>query len=742
MPIPLSSPDFYAQHSPFGAFASFTLGRLGHKGGFGLELCGPADQDVYIGRVQNGNAVALPFYARAQGNEAAAYTGDTEPGTRARSGGWQTFASNQITRTMGWATDSWQAENLTFTLLSPFGAIPALETLGDNELRRHLCPAILAEVTLDNTESDTEAWAFFGVGGGDPYRPLSDYDKDLPGFACQTQWGFAVQTGPNASHKPGDIREVASWNIQAAVTAACENPDKPADLHRLANRGTVLLRVPPRQTRTYTLALGFYRGGVATSGIAASYLYSRIFADIEAVLSYATAFADVYKKCAHDRDRELDSTSLSPDRKALLAHATHSYYGATMMLHDEKNAVARAPFAPPPPNAFLHRPLWVVNEGEYKMLNTFDLTVDHAFWEMRYHPWSLKNTLDLFVSRYSYRDEVQNALDPARPTFQGGISFTHDMGVANQFSPPGYSSYERANLDDCFSYMTQEQLCNWCLCAALYGLPNLPKNKGDVLWLAARRSILHECLHSLCARDSAKSETEDGVMSLDSSRCEIGAEITTYDSLDPSLGQARANLYIAVKCWAAYLALSRCFQVLGEGDKAAEAEEQAARAAATVTAEWNTDEGVFPAVFEKENPGWHAKIVPAIEGLAYPPLWGDSGAVSEGGPYGELVCLLRRHLQTVLVSGVCVDATSGGIRLSSSADNTWMSKIFLNQWVAENVLHTPLSPDYDTAHLKWQTDGACRDFAFTDQVRASDGGDLGSRYYPRGVTAVLWLPPA
>ena len=701
-----------------------------------MELSGPADQDVYIGRVQNGKAAAFPFYAQAGGDEAQAYTG--EQNSDAQAHGWRTFAPEQITRTMGWATDSWQAENLTFRLLSPFGPIPALETLGDNELRRHLCPVILGEITLDNTASETEAWAFFGVGGGDPYRPLSDYDKDLPGIACQTQWGFAVQS---AGFETGDIREVMSWQIQEAVVSACANPDKPSDLHRLANRGAVLLRVPAGQTRTYTIALGFYRGGVATSGIAASYLYSRVFSDLEAVLSYATAFAEVGKKCAGERDAELDKADLSPERKALLAHATHSYHGSTMLLHDEKNVITRAPFALPPPNAFLHRPLWVVNEGEYKMLNTFDLTVDHAFWEMRYHPWSLKNTLDLFVSRYSYRDAVQNALDPARPRFEGGISFTHDMGVANQFSPPGTSSYERPNLDDCFSYMTQEQLCNWCLCAALYGLPNLPQNKGDVLWLAARRSVLHECLHSLCARDGDTSETEDGVMSLDSTRCEAGAEITTYDSLDPSLGQARANLYIAVKGWAAYLALSRCFQTLGEADKAAEAEEQAARAAATITRHWNAETGIFPAVFEPDSLGHASKIVPAIEGLAYPPLWGDTGAVSPDGPYGELISLLRRHLQTVLVPGVCIDEKSGGIRLSSSADNTWMSKIFLNQWVAENVISTPLSPDYDAAHLKWQTDGACRDFAFTDQVRASNGGDLGSRYYPRGVTAVLWMPP-
>ena len=44
------------------------------------------------------------------------------------------------------------------------------------------------------------------------------------------------------------------------------------------------------------------------------------------------------------------------------------------------------------------------------------------------------------------------------------------MGVHNNFSPPGTSSYELKNLTGCFSYMTAEQLCNWSLLAATYVL--------------------------------------------------------------------------------------------------------------------------------------------------------------------------------------------------------------------------------------------------------------------------------
>ncbi len=49
---------------------------------------------------------------------------------------------------------------------------------------------------------------------------------------------------------------------------------------------------------------------------------------------------------------------LSDDQKFMMAHAIRSYYGNTQLLEHEG------------------KPIWVVNEGEYRMMNTFDLTVD------------------------------------------------------------------------------------------------------------------------------------------------------------------------------------------------------------------------------------------------------------------------------------------------------------------------------------------------------------------------------
>ena len=118
MLTPLKTIDFFAHHSPFGAFASFTLGRFGKSSGFGLELGGPpTNQDVYIGISRPGEgAAAFPFYREAENSRnAEAYTGDAgnKKSTERR---WRAFSDSEITRTMGWASDTWTAGDLTFSV--------------------------------------------------------------------------------------------------------------------------------------------------------------------------------------------------------------------------------------------------------------------------------------------------------------------------------------------------------------------------------------------------------------------------------------------------------------------------------------------------------------------------------------------------------------------------------------------------------------------------------------------------
>jgi hypothetical protein len=230
-------------------------------------------------------------------------------------------------------------------------------------------------------------------------------------------------------------------------------------------------------------------------------------------------------------------------------------------------------------------------------------------------------------------------------------------------------------------------------------------------------------------------------MDRDSDRCSGGAEITTYDSLDISLGQARNNLYLAVKAWSALVCLEALFRRLeGEASEEARGARESAQAAAlTIAGRMLGAEGFIPAVFESDN---RSRIIPAIEGLAYPGFCGAPEALGPEGPYAGLIEALRRHLDTVLSPGLCLDAVSGGWKLSSTSHITWLSKIFLNQYVAEEVLG--LEGDErvrrDAVHARWLRLGSA-DFAATDQVDSATGADLGSRLYPRLVTSVLWLKP-
>jgi xylan 1,4-beta-xylosidase len=364
-------------------------------------------------------------------------------------------------------------------------------------------------------------------------------------------------------------------------------------------------------------------------------------------------------------------------------------------------------------------------------MNTFDLTVDQLFFELDKNPWTVKNVLDLYLKRYSYKDTV---FFPGDATVHpGGISFTHDMGVANVFSPPGLSSYERAGITGCFSYMTHEQLVNWVLCAAAY-----VHHTQDKVWLQANLPVLQRCLQSLLQRDHPDATQRNGIMALDSSRTKGGAEITTYDSLDASLGQSRNNVYLAGKTWASYVVLADVFSRNGLSAEANSAQQQAERSARTQTALLNV-EGYIPAVFEDGNA---SRIIPAIEGLIFPFVSGCAAAVSETGAYGDYISALKTHFNTVLQPSICL-FDDGGWKLSSTSDNSWLSKIYLCQFIAREILGLPdgdTGRRADAAHVAWLTHPELSYWSWSDQIIA--GKIKGSKYYPRGVTSILWLQEA
>jgi hypothetical protein len=684
--------SYHTQHSPFGAFASFSIGLVDSPGGFGHALRGPARQNIYIGyRISEQTTwKLLPFLTPPKSLEGA-FTGDSTVVQAPR--GFESIRPDEYERTLGWASDTWRADEsrFGFSLLSPFDKVPDPKKLSKTAARFYLAPLVTGWIEYDNRAGKSPVELVFGVGNGeDTLRPLTDTSDALAGFANGTAYGYATAPSRDVSLRQG-------FDILAPKFRDYRG------LHVLAGESGLVFTVPAGRRKRFPLVLGFFNGGPITTGIASVYAYSRVFRDLEDVLAYGLAEYSKYEKLAAQRDRELAKSKLDDDQRFLLAQGTHSYLGNSQLLWAK------------------NRPLWVVNEGEYRMTNTFDLTVDHLFFELDWWPWAVRDTLDLFVNRYSFHDQL-------------GLSFTHDMGVNNAFTPPGRSSYECDNIEGCFSHMTMEQLLNWVLTAATYAA-----YAGDRAWLKANRKILLACAESMHRRDDPDPAKRDGILKHDSSRCGHGSEITTYDSLDVSLGQARNNLYLAVKTLGAWILLERAFGALGLSKAAADARATAGLLAESISKKFETDTGFFPAVFEKDN---RSRILPAVEGFVYPLFLDYKDACKRDGRFATLLTQLAQHIKQALEPGICLDATSGGWKMSSTSTNTWFSKIAIAQHVIRELFPDTLNDaarNADRVHADWQRTPGCGRDAMCDQIRSDTGVSCGSRYYPRGVTAYLWL---
>lgn len=690
---------FNAHHSPIGAFSTFTLGYKGNSGGLGLELGGPANQNIYVGLESSdgGYFEALPFFVGSE-DESKRY--DLEKASSTEDNILIPFDSKKVQRDFRLGSDSFKAGDLTFTIYSPVCTVPDPETADLEELKKTIIPAVFVEITIDNTKHNKSRRAFFGYQGSDPYSNMRRLDDVTDSV------GIGQGRLNSISTKDKGVSSAIGFGIEKILTEkVLENWS-----FGLGGVGALIMDVLPGEKQTYKFAISFYRQGIVTTGVDATYYYSRYFKNIEEVSSYALDnFDELVQNCINSDDL-LNKSNLSDEQKFMMIHSIRSYYGSTELLELDGKA------------------FWVVNEGEYRMMNTFDLTVDQVFFEMKMNPWTVKNELNMFAKRYSYLDTVSFPGD--NKEYPGGMSFSHDMGVSNAISRKGHSSYEMYGISGCFSHMTHEQLVNWVCTAAVY-----IQNTKDKKWLEDNLSILTECFKSMVNRDHPEAEKRTGIMKLDSSRVKGGAEITTYDSLDISLGQARNNLYLAGKCWAAYVALEKIFGENNLQNLSKEAGLQAERCAQTIVCHV-TEEGYIPAVFENNNA---SKIIPAIEGLVFPYFTDCKDALDENGRFGDYIKALKVHLNKILIKGVCL-FEDGGWKLSSTSNNSWLSKIYLCEFISRKILGLEWNEEgkeADLAHVKWLLHPQGSYWCWSDQIISGEA--IGSKYYPRGVTSILWL---
>jgi len=149
-----------------------------------------------------------------------------------------------------------------------------------------------------------------------------------------------------------------------------------------------------------------------------------------------------------------------------------------------------------------------------------------------------------------------------------------------------------------------------------------------------------------------------------------------------------------------------------------------------------TAQGYIPAVLESGNA---SRIIPAIEGLVFPYFTNCREALDENGRFDPYIKALKVHLSTVLVEGICL-FQDGGWKLSSTSNNSWLSKIYLCQFIARKILGMQWEEQgakADAAHVNWLLHPEKSYWCWSDQI--INGVPEGSKYYPRGVTAILWL---
>ena len=684
---------FYnANHSPIGAYASFTLGFPGPSGGPGMERRGPADTNVYIGveRREGGSYESLPFF---KGGEDEGKRYDVEKKDKEEQAGYfDKIQAVEIARDFRVCSDTWAAGDLTFTLYNQVESVPnpqESQTDGNEEqMKITILPAVIGELTIDNRGCKRTRRAFLGFDEVEARYGMRRFiSSEMKGAGqggvfgvfssspCNTAVGFCPECILSENDRD-------NWEFNLGKTAL------------------LIFDVPADTKVTFPLAVCFYHGAQATYGIETKYYYTNYFSKIEEVAAFALEKFDVIKSRCLAANERFNRSDFTEEQRFMLWHAIKSYYNSSQFLINGDG-----------------EPVWVINEGEFRMMNTMDLTVDQLFFEMKMNPWTVKNELDFYLHHYSYEDQC-------------GLTFCHDMGVANIFTREGKSSYEKCGLTDCFSYMSHEQLVNWLCCALVY-----IRQSGDVQWGEERKGIIIKCFESMLNRDHPAPEKRNGVMSIDSTKTKGGAEITTYDSLDVSLGQARNNIYLAGKCWAAYIGLEEYFAAGGEEKLAVQAAGQAAGCAETIADHLN-ENGYIPAVMDEDN---DSRIIPAIEGLVFPYVLGRKDVLKEDGKYGRYIKALKKHFVTIMESGICL-FEDGGWKLSSTSGNSWLSKIYLCEFVAAAILgfdREIYMKDADKAHVRWLTHPEHSYWCWSDQI--VNGIISASKYYPRGVTSILWM---
>ena len=691
-------PFFNTHHSPVGAWSSLTFGAPGVGVSIDVQDPGVKRSGVLMAGATTMQGLRTICFADTGGGGTNLTAEGSKEGVDPRMLQMLSYygfvPEDQLSRTLTPSKDTFSDDNITFTVYTPYDALPDPQ---NGAIPKASClPGILMDVTVDNTDGKMPRTAYFGMMLYDIKKTYSFEEDGVCGIRYRNDWTFAAK-------KADDVFMVrgldAPMNLMRGIPVVHQNG--PAFLCTV---------VPAGQKKTLTLTWSVYATEGSNGARKTTYYYNRYFSNLldgaKAVLDHA----DYLRELSEKVDNELLRDGQDPARVALFNQAVRAYYASTQLLEDESGNVR-----------------WNVGEGAYVWRNTMDLCADHITWELRRNPWIVRCLMDEFIEDYSYVDTVTYpGMEGEHP---GGISFTHDMGCYFSYSEHGYSGYERTNdtANGFYFYMTTEELLNGIYCMAGYAL-----HSGDTEWLKKHRSLLPKLMESLENRDGPTPELRNGILKASSTRGgKCGLESTTYDALDHSLLEAAGNVYVYLKTWCSLILMERMCALVGDDDTTKRVQVMLEKCRNSVGLFQSESHPCLKANAYKDIPG---AVSAAAEALAVPHMLGVLNADTDP----LLTKVVRDHSIACLKKGVCWDAVSGGLRLSSTSRNTWPSKSVLTIYAMENVLGLTMPEGLVQEVINWAQVSA-RALTIGDQVHCDTRDVVGAPYYPRICTAALWL---
>ena len=192
---------FNAQHSPMGAFMSFTCGNFGTRGGIGLQIGQPGDQEVFIGfkdgdRHSDATLKCLPFYTAAVNRAADAFlveqAGPSEQNVKPDA---VPFKDERISRFYGWATDEWVAEDSPSRSTRRSAPIPDPAVEDRSGCGKACCPPSSPGWSSTTQRATRTRTAMFALNHARPgSRTLTeDLGSGRVGFAFRREAGAAAE---------------------------------------------------------------------------------------------------------------------------------------------------------------------------------------------------------------------------------------------------------------------------------------------------------------------------------------------------------------------------------------------------------------------------------------------------------------------------------------------------------------------------------------------------------------------